>query len=94
MIEDINITKVERAHTGSWVIGTVDGYKFQALVFAEHAVLPEYELAGSKISKLWLPHDCRVAFNWDRGQDVPAQTPEAQALVDFVCAGLAEHVYG
>ncbi len=48
MIEDLNITKVERAHTGSWVVGTVDGYKFQALVFAEHAVLPVYELAGSK----------------------------------------------
>src|SRR5687767_380860 len=96
---DLVITKATRraAGAGTWVIGTLQGHRFEALVFPEHASNREWELVGdSRISKLWLQRldDERTVFNWDRGQDVAAATPDAQAIVDFLCAGLAEHTYG
>ena len=94
MIDDLKFTKIERRDVGgTWVCGEVDGHNFQALVFPEHADSEEYELAGSKISKLWIQHNGREVFNWDRGMDVEAKTPEAQNVVEFLCAGLSEHVY-
>ena len=32
-------------------------------------------------------------FHWDRGADVPAADPLAAAIVDFLCAGLADLAY-
>lgn len=96
--DDFEITKITGRDNadGTWVDGTVSGYRFQALVFADHAENEEYELADSRISKLWVQ---RVAgqtevFNWDRGPDRPAADELAAAVVDFLCAGLAEHIYG
>jgi hypothetical protein len=37
--------------------------------------------------------DRRQVFNWDRGADVPAADAKVAAIVDFLCAGLADHVY-
>jgi hypothetical protein len=95
---DLEFTKTTRREScgGTWVEGRIHGHRFSALVFPEHADLPEWELDESRISKLWVKRlaDGRTVFNWDRGADVPAADATAQAIVDFLAAGLAEHVYG
>ena len=67
-------TLAPRPAGGTWVIGLVAGHRFQALVFPGRAEDPGYELAESRISKLWVQRvaDGKVVFNWDRGPDVPA----------------------
>jgi hypothetical protein len=93
--DDLRITKKTRqaAAGGTWVCGTIAGHRFDALVFPEHAENAEWEIGDSRISKLWVQRlaDRRTVFNWDRGADVPAADPVAAAIVDFPCAGLAEH---
>jgi hypothetical protein len=37
--------------------------------------------------------DKRTVFNCDRGADVPAATDVAQAIVDFLSEGLADHIF-
>jgi hypothetical protein len=95
--DDLVITKTTRraAGAGTWVIGTIAGHRFNALVFAEHAECPEYELSDSHISKLWLQNlaDEKTVTNFDRGWDVRPTTQVAQAIVDFLAAGLADHIY-
>jgi len=95
--DDLVITKTTRraAGAGTWVIGTIAGHKFNALVFAEHADSPDYELGDSRISKLWLQRlaDGREVCNFDRGWDIRPTTETAKATVDFLCAGLADHIY-
>ena len=95
--EDLEIKKVERRTScgGAWVRGSVNGHRFEALVFPEHAEVPEYEIDDSRISKLWLQRlaDKKEVFNWDRGLDVPAADKRTQAIVDFLCAGLADYAY-
>jgi len=97
VVEDLEIAKIERRiqFGGAWVRGTLNGHRFEALVFPEHAECPDYEIGDSKISKLWIQRisDKTQVYNWDRGLDAPAQTPDAQKIVDFLCAGLAEHTY-
>ena len=82
---------------GSWVSGTInDQYRFDALVFAEHADSEDYELNGSRISKLWvrvIPTN-KTVFNFDRGLDVPAADAETEAVVGFLCEGLAGLIHG
>lgn len=95
---DLAITKIDRRNMGggTWVIGTVnDQYKFNALVFAEHAESEDYELGKSKISKLWIERtaDHKTLFNFDRGLDVPAANTEIQVVVDFLCEGLSDLVF-
>jgi hypothetical protein len=92
----IEISKVERRDQlgGTWVSGVVMGFRFQALVFADHAESSEYEIGTSRISKLWLQAaDRSTAYNWDRGADVAATSPEAQEAVDFLECGLADFVF-
>lgn len=95
---DLVITKIARRASagGAWVSGRLHGHRFEALVFPEHAECGEYEIGGSRISKLWLERlaDHRVAYSWDRGLDIPAADATAQAVVDFLCAGLAERTFG
>jgi len=95
---DLELTKTTRraAGAGTWVCGRLHGHRFDALVFPEHAENPDYEIDDSRISKLWLQRlsDKATVYNWDRGMDVPAADTTAQAIVDFLCAGLAEHTYG
>ena len=38
----------------------------------------EYGISGGRISKLMLKQDGRVVYNYDRGEDVELQTPEAE----------------
>jgi hypothetical protein len=95
--DDLHITKISRraSGTGTWVCGTIAGHRFDALVFPEHADNPDWEIGDSRISKLWVQRlaDRRQVFNWDRGADVPAADAAAGAIVDFLCAGLADYIY-
>lgn len=94
---DITIRKTTRkcAGAGTWVIGTVHGHRFDALVFPEHAEREEYELDDSRISKLWLKRleSGRTVANFDRGWDLRPVDDEAEAIVDFVAAMLADAIY-
>jgi len=94
--DDLQFTKIERREAGgTWVNGTLNGHSFSALVFPAHAENPDYEIEDSKISKLWIQRiaDKKTVFNWDRGEDIAAQTPTAEIIVGFLCAGLADHTY-
>ena len=97
---DLTITKIsnrDRGSGGSWVQGKInDDYRFDALVFSEHAEHESYELGRSKISKLWIQRlaDKKTMFNFDRGLDVPAAKVEVQVVVDFLCEGLSDLVFG
>jgi len=97
---DLTITKISNRTAsagGSWVQGKMnDQYRFEALVFADHAESEEYELGRSKISKLWIGQisDRKTMFNFDRGLDVPAANTEIQVIVDFLCEGLSDLVFG
>ena len=97
---DLTIAKISnrnRAAGGAWVQGTInDDYRFEALVFADHAESESYELGRSKISKLWIQRltDKRTIFNFDRGLDVAAANTEIQVVVDFLCDGLSDLVFG
>ena len=95
--DDLRITKTTRraAGGGIWVIGTLNAHRFEALVFPEHAKCPDYELGDSRISKLWLKgfDGGKTVANFDRGWDVHPTTKIAAAIVDFLAAGLAEHIY-
>ena len=96
--DDLVITKTTRraAGAGTWVIGTLNGHCFEALVFPQHAECEDYELDDSRISKLWIKRlaDGQVACNFDRGWDIRPTTEIDAAIVDFLAAGLAEHTYG
>ena len=91
---DLTITRITRRTTagGTWVSGKLAGHRFDALVFADHAESPEYELGQTRISKLWVQRlaDRRTVFNFDRGLDVPAADPIAERIVEFLSEGLAD----
>lgn len=95
---DLDITRLTRRTTagGTWVRGKLAGHRFDALVFAEHAETPEYELGRSRISKLWVQRlaDRRSVFHFDRGLDVPAADSATEAIVAFLCDGLADLAFG
>ena len=94
---DLEITKITRRASGggTWVSGTIAGYRFDALVFPEHAEVADYELQSSRISKLWIARlkNKETVFNWDRGLDIPAASDKTQAVVNFLCAGLPDHIH-
>ena len=94
---DLKIAKTTRryAGAGTWVFGTLHGHYFEALVFPEHAQIPEYEIDDSRISKLWLERqsDKATVYNWDRGADVEPAGKVAAAIVSFLCCGLADYAY-
>lgn len=96
--DDLEITQMTRraAGAGTWVDGTLNGCQFNALVFPDHATNRAWEIGDSKISKLWLQRleDRTSVYNWDRGPDIPAQNAEVLQVVDFLCTGLADYVYG
>jgi len=95
--DDLVIAQKTRrsAGAGTWVIGTVNGHRFDALTFPAHAECADYELGTSRISKLWLKglDGGKTVANFDRGWDLRPTTKTAAAIVDFLAAGLAELVY-
>jgi len=98
LLDTLQITKIKprKSCGGSWVIGTIAGHRFEALVFPEHADSPDFELADSRISKLWVRRidDNVTVVNFDRGWDILPATPRAKTIVDLLAAGLAEHIFG
>lgn len=92
LAETLEITSVKDREygNGTWVSGKVDGYKFQCLVFSDHAECEEYELNGTKISKLWIRResDKATVFNFDRGIDVPAADGEVEQLIELIAEGV------
>ncbi len=93
--EELSFTIRDRGSVGGkWVLGLLAGHRFHALVFAEHAHCDDHELGESRIAKLWVQRiaDNAVVYNFDRGLDVPPQDATAREIVDFLIAGLAEHV--
>jgi hypothetical protein len=97
--DDLAITRTMPSaggNAGVWVCGTISGHRFEALVFADHAERTGYEIDDSRITKLWLQRmaDKATAYSWDRGLDVIAIDAQAQAIVAFLAAGLAEHTFG
>jgi len=95
---DLKITKRTRqaAGAGTWVCGRLHGHRFEALVFPEHAVVAEYELGQSQISKLFVQRlaDRQTVVEFDRGWDLHPTTAEAEAIVDFLETRLADMTYG
>jgi hypothetical protein len=95
--EDLEITRVQgrRSAGGAWVHGKVHGHKFEALVFAEHADEDASELRGSRIAKLWIRRiaDGKEVFCWDRGVVTAAADETAEAVVGFLCEGLASVIF-
>jgi len=96
--DDLRLTRTTRRDSfgGTWVSGTIAGHGFDALVFPGHAANHDYEIGGdSRISKLSLQRlaDEAMVYSWDRGLDQPPADATAAAIVDFLCAGLAEHVF-
>lgn len=95
---DFRLTRLSRAAAGAgtWAIGTLEGHRFDALVFPEPAMNPEFEIPGSRISKLWVQRlaDRATVVNFDRGWDVQPTDATAAAIVGFLAAGLADRVYG
>ena len=98
VLATLEITKVEprTGVPGTWVTGAIGGHRFEALVFPEHAAVPDYELGDSRISKLSLRRikDRAMVANFDRGWDVNPTTPIAAQIVDLLAAGLAERTFG
>ena len=95
---DLEITETRRRDSapGTWVHGRIAGHYFEALVFPEPAEEAWYELPDSRISKLWIRRraDKQTVCNFDRGWDIRPADATATAIVDFLTAGLAQHVYG
>ena len=98
ILDTLQITgiKPRRSCGGSWVLGTIGGHEFEALIFPAHATSPDFELADSRISKLWVRRidDGASVVIFDRGWDLLPATPRAATIVDLLAASLAEHVYG
>lgn len=96
--DDLRVTRTTPRLTGpgTWVRGTVAGHEFEALVFPAHADEPEYGLDNGRISKLWVRRvtDGELVFHFDRGLDQQAVDATAAAVVGFLAATLAEHVFG
>jgi hypothetical protein len=95
---DLEITSTSRRASGggTWDSGTVDGeYRFDALVFPEHAENPDWEIGDSRISKLWVARikNKETVFNCDRGLDLPAASNKTKSVVEFICEGLADFIY-
>lgn len=98
LFETLEITKImPRKHVGgTWINGKIGGHAFNALVFTDHAEIPEYELDQSRISKFWLRRKCDrvVVANFDRGWDVRPATPMAEAITELLMEGLAGFLDG
>jgi hypothetical protein len=89
-------TPLPSAGLSGWIAGRIQGFRFEAKVYPEHALQPAFEIAKSRISKLELRRldTGTVAYAWDRGLDRPAEDAEAQTAVVALAERLANLVYG
>lgn len=93
---DIIINADPKAERMGWTTGRIGAFRFCAKVFAEHALQASYEIGRSRISKLELRRldTGAIAYNWDRGIDIPATDAAAQQAVDRLVKHLANHIHG
>ena len=97
ILETFRITrKRSRAMGGTWVHGTIGDYRFEALVFEDHAMEPAWELDRTRISKFWSQKvgERGPAACFDRGWDTEPVEDDAKFLVDSITDVLAEIVFG
>ena len=99
LLDTLKIHKLQRRSVGggAWVVGTIAGHRFEALVFPQPAENREWEVAGdSRISKLWLQRmsDDATVYSWDRGADIEPTNEIAGVIVGLLAAGLAESIFG
>ena len=99
LLDTLKIHKLQRRSVGggAWVIGTIAGHRFEALVFPEPTENRGWEVGGdSRISKLWLQRmgDGATAYNWDRGADIEPTNELSGVIVGLLAAGLAESIFG
>ncbi|HVT90653.1 MAG TPA: hypothetical protein VHD56_17490 [Tepidisphaeraceae bacterium] len=83
----MTIHRIQRRPVGgTWINGTVPGYRFCALVFSEHAQNPAWEIGRSRISKLSIQraNDTEMLYSWDRGSDIPARDSEVEAILEYL----------
>jgi hypothetical protein len=94
--DDLKISEItpRKSAGGTWVTGSLNGHRFEALVFEDHANVPENEMGISRIAKFWLRResDQKEVCHFDRGWDLEPETEEATAIANFLAAGLAEVV--
>jgi hypothetical protein len=94
--DDLQISEItpRKSAGGTWVTGSLNGHRFEALVFNDHADRPENEIGLSRIAKFWLRResDQKEVCHFERGWDLEPATEEAAAITDFLAAGLAEIV--
>lgn len=65
-----------------WKKGNLDGYVYEAKVYAEGSV---YGIHGGKISKLQIKMDGQIVANYDRGWDLfPVSGKDQQALNQII----------
>ena len=86
--------RMQRSIGGTWVHGKVGPYKYQALVFPEHADNEDWELGRSQISKLWVAKGNFPVFSWDRGLDKAAEMVVEHQAVNLLKDNLARMVFG
>ncbi len=95
--DDLRITKKTRqaAGAGTWAAGRSRDTASTPWCSPSTPTTPSGKSARAASRKLWVQRiaDKRTVYHWDRGENSPALTGEATAIVDFLCAGLAEHVY-
>ena len=68
--DDLVVSTIKpRRVGGTWLIGSVAGHRFTALIFPKHARERAWEIGDSSISKLCLHRlkDREVVFAWERG---------------------------
>lgn len=85
----IEVDLMEAGATGFGIHGNVGDYRFQAQMFHDHGENQDWVLADSKISRLWIQHEGRTVFRWDRGPDAEAANDEVQDLVVLLCCELS-----
>ena len=71
-----------------WTQGTIgvkgeNGRKDSVSYWIKHYEEPseEYGISGGRISKLMLKQGGGVVYNYDRGEDIKPQTPEAETAL-------------
>jgi hypothetical protein len=94
--DDLQISEItpRKSAGGIWVTGSLNGHRFEALVFNDHADHPENEMGLSRIAKFRLRResDQKEVCHFDRGWNLEPATDEAIAIANFLAAGLAEVV--
>lgn len=95
--EKILITKTSPGAVGGiWIEGRIRGHSFEAKVYAEHALSPDFELGKSRISKLHVQRisDGADLICFDRGWEFKPTDEQAISIRDFLVVHLAEILYG